>query len=49
MDQNGIFMTDIMLELTDRLQKRLAFDVTDGTAYLNDGAFRVLGLSLIHI
>ena len=43
MDQNGIFMTDIMLELTDRLQKRLAFDVTDGTAYLNDGDFRVLG------
>ena len=37
MDQDGILMTHLMLELTDGLQERLAFDITDGTAHLNDG------------
>ena len=37
MDQNGIVMTDLMLELTNGLQERLALDVTYGTAYLDDG------------
>ena len=37
MDQNGIVMPNLMLELTDGLQERLALDVTYGTAYLDDG------------
>ena len=37
MDQNGIVMPHLMLELTDGLQERLALDVTYGTAYLDDG------------
>ena len=37
MDQNGIFVPHLMLELTDGLQERLALDITDGTADLNDG------------
>ena len=36
MDQNGIFASDIMLELADRLQERLAFDITDRTTYFNN-------------
>ena len=42
MDQDCIFMTDFMLELTDRLKERLTFNITDCTAGLYD-------LSLIHI
>ena len=34
MHQNGIFMTYIVLKLTDGLQKRLAFNISDGSAYL---------------
>lgn len=34
MDQNGIVMPHLMLELTDGFQERLALDVTYGTAYL---------------
>ena len=37
MDQNGIVMPNLMLELTDGLQERLTLDVTYGTAYLDDG------------
>ena len=37
MDQNGIIMTNLMLELTNGLQERLALDVTYSTADLNDG------------
>ena len=37
MDQNGIIMAHLMLELTNGFQERLAFDVTYGTADLNDG------------
>ena len=37
MDQNGIIMAHLMLELTDGLQERLAFDITYGTADLDDG------------
>ena len=37
MDQNGIVMPYLMLELTDGLQERLALDITDGTADFDDG------------
>ena len=37
MDQYRIFMTDFMLELTDCLQERLTFNITDSTAGLYDG------------
>ena len=37
MDQNGIVMAHLMLELTNGLQERLALDVTYGTADLDDG------------
>ncbi len=37
MNQNRIVMADIMLELTDGLQKRLTLDITNGTADLDDG------------
>ena len=37
MDQNGVIMAHLMLELTNGLQKRLALDVTYGTADLDDG------------
>ena len=36
MDQNRILMTDLMLELTDGLQKRLALDITYRTTHLDD-------------
>ena len=29
-------MSDIMLELTDSLQERLALNITDSTAHFND-------------
>ena len=37
MDQNGIIMAHLMLELTNGFQERLALDITYGTADLNDG------------
>ena len=37
MDQNGIIMAHLMLELTNGFQERLALDITYGTAALNDG------------
>ena len=37
MDENGIFMTYFMLELTDGFQERLAFNITNCSAYLNNG------------
>ena len=37
MDQNGIVMPHLMLELTNGFQERLALDITYGTADLNDG------------
>ena len=42
MDQDRIFMTDFMLELTDCLQERLTFNITDGTADLDDGDMRII-------
>ena len=42
MDQNGVFTAYIVLELTDCLQKRLALDVTDGAADLDDGDLHVI-------
>ena len=37
MDKNCVVMTYVMLELTDRLKERLAFDVTNRTTYFYDG------------
>ena len=36
-------MADIVLKLADCLKKRLAFDVTDSTAYLDDGDLCFIG------
>ena len=36
MDQDRIFMSYFMLELTDGFQERLAFDVADRTAHFDD-------------
>ena len=43
MDQNGVLPSNIMLELTDSLQKWLALDIADGSAYLNDGNLGIGG------
>ena len=37
MNKDGIFVSYVMLELTDGFQERLAFDVSYCSAYLNDG------------
>ena len=37
MDQNGIFVSDFVLELTDGFQEWLAFDITDRTTDLDNG------------
>ena len=37
MDQNGIFVPDLVLELSDGFQKRLALDIADCTPDLDDG------------
>ena len=37
MDQNGIIVAHLMLELTNGFQERLAFDITYRTADLDDG------------
>ena len=44
MDENCIFTADIMLELADCLQKRLALDVSDCAADLDDGNLHVIGM-----
>ena len=36
MDQNRIVMSDFVLELTDRFEERLAFDITDRTTNFDD-------------
>ena len=36
MDQNGILISDLVAELADRLQERLALDIADGAADLDD-------------
>ena len=43
MDQDGILMADLVLELTDGLQKGLALDIAYGAADFNDGNLRVFG------
>ena len=43
MNQDGILMPYFMLELTDCLEERLAFDIADGTADFNDGDVCLLG------
>ncbi len=37
MDQDNIFLSFLMLELTDGFQERLAFDVTNSSTDFNDG------------
>ncbi len=37
MDENGIFMSHIQLELPDGFQERLALNVADGAAHLDNG------------
>ena len=39
MDQNHIFMSFFMLELTDRFEKRLTLNVSNGSADFNDRDF----------
>ena len=41
MDKNDIFTSLFVLELADRFEERLAFDISYGTADLNDGDFRI--------
>ena len=41
MDQDGVFVADIMLELSDGLKEGLALDVTHRSADFNDGDARV--------
>ena len=36
MDQNGILISDLVAELANRLQERLALDIADGAADLDD-------------
>ena len=40
-DQDNIFCSALMLELTDGFKERLAFDITDSTADLNDSNLRI--------
>ena len=42
MDQYGVVMSHFMLELTDRFQERLAFDITYCAAYFDDGDMCIL-------
>ena len=42
MDQDNIFMSFFMLELTNGFQERLAFDVTNSSTDFNNGNFRIL-------
>ena len=37
MDQDRILMSNFMLELTNGLKERLAFDITNGSTNLDDG------------
>ena len=46
MDQNGVLVSDVMLELADCLQKRLALDIADRAADLGDGN---VGLAVVHV
>ena len=43
MNEDRIFPAHLMLELADGLEERLAFDVADGSAYLDDGNMCILG------
>ena len=42
MDQDNIFTSFFMLELTDGFQERLAFDISNGSADFDNGNFRIL-------
>ena len=50
MNHDSILMTDLLLELTDRLEERLGLDITDGTTDLDDGdTILVLVIRMIEI
>ena len=42
MDENGILMSHLMLELTNGLQEGLALNITDGATYFDDSDSCVL-------
>ena len=44
MDENGIFMSNLMLKLTNGFQKRLTFNVTDRSADFNDCNMHIIVL-----
>ena len=48
MNQNGILMTDFMLELTNRFEERLTFDISNRTSYFNNCNLSV-GISKVSI
>ena len=37
MNEDGIFTSDFMLELSDGFKERLAFDITYGSTYFDNG------------
>ena len=41
-DQGNIIMSHIVLELTDRLQERLALNISGSTTYLDNGNLCIL-------
>ena len=43
MNEDGILVPYFMLELTDCLEERLTFDITNGAADFNDGNVCLLG------
>ena len=43
MNQHAVLAADFMLELTDRFQKWLTFDISDSTANFNDSDFGFTG------
>ena len=43
MNQDRVVPSDIVLKLTDGLQKGLAFDIAHRSAHLNNGNMRILG------
>ncbi len=43
MNEDGVFPSDFMLKLPDRFQKRLAFNVADGSADFDNGDMGLFG------
>ena len=46
MDQDGVAGADLMAELADGLQERLALNIADGAADLDDCDFRFIGIRI---